>query len=91
MFVLSNQLSGRYTPATELDLIRFWPSPLGDLVWHLITQVNDGLLAAYIIVFDPRRVKRRHFIQFMVYALVCMSLSSNLVALATLIPWFDSV
>ena len=45
-FGLADQLSGRYTPATELDIIGFWPFPLGDLVWHLSTQVNDGILAA---------------------------------------------
>ena len=41
-FGFSNQLSGRYIPATELDLIWFRPFPLGELVWHLSTQVNDG-------------------------------------------------
>ena len=88
-FGLSNQLAGRYIPATELDLIRLRPFPLGDLVWYLITQLNNGDLAAYITVFDPRRGKRRRFIPFLVYALVYPSIASNLVTLATLSPWSD--
>ena len=32
MFGLANQFSGRYTPATELELIRFQHFPLGELV-----------------------------------------------------------
>ena len=30
-----------FIPATELELNMYCPSPLGDLVWHLITQVNN--------------------------------------------------
>ena len=32
--------------ATELELIMFRPSPLGELMWHLSTQFNDGDLDA---------------------------------------------
>ena len=45
-FGLANLISGRYNIATELDIIRFWPLHLGGLVWHLSTQINDGILAA---------------------------------------------
>ena len=43
---LANQQAGRYSPATELELIRFRPLPSGEIVWHVSTQVTDGLLAA---------------------------------------------
>ena len=55
-------------------------------MWHLSTKVNNGLLAAYITVFDPRRGKRRCFIPCLVYALVYLSIASNLVNLDTLSP-----
>ena len=90
-FGLENQQAGSYSLATELELIRFWHLPFGGLVWHLITQVNDGILAAYITVFDPRRGKRRRFIPFLGYYLVYPIISSNLVTLATLSPWYDYV
>ena len=90
-FGLANQLAGRYIPATELKLNRFRPSPLGELIWHLSTQVNVSDLSAYITVFDPKRGKRRLFITFLVYALVYPSIASNLVTLYTLITWSDSV
>ena len=77
--------------STELELIRFLPLPFGELVWHLSTQVNGGLLAAYITVFYPRRGKRRRFINFLVYSLVYIIISSNIMTLATLSPWYDSV
>ena len=60
-------------------------------MWHLSTKVNNSDLSAYINVFDPIRGKRRHFITFLVYALVYLSIASNLVNLATLSPWSDSV
>ena len=60
-------------------------------MWHLITQVNDSDISADINAFDPRRDKRRHFIPFLVYALVYPSIASNLVTLATLSPWSDYV
>ena len=41
-FWLSNQLAGKYISATELELNRFRPFTLGELVWHLSTQVNDS-------------------------------------------------
>ena len=59
-------MAGRYTPATELELIRFLPFTLEELVCHLSTQVNGGDIAAYIAVFEPRRVKIRRFITFLV-------------------------
>ena len=60
-------------------------------MWHLITQVNGGNIAAYITVFEPRRGTRRSFITFMVYVLVYLSIASNIVTLDTLSPWYDSV
>ena len=48
-----------FPPATEIEINMFWPSPFGKLVWHLNTQVNNGLLAAYINVSEIRRGKRR--------------------------------
>ena len=90
-FGLANQQAGSYAPATELYLISFWPLPFGELVWHLITQGNDGGLAAYITVFDPRRGKRMHFITFLVYALFYPSVAINLVNLDTLSPRYYSV
>ena len=45
-FVLANQQAGKYIYATGLELIRFRPLPLGELVWHLSTQVNDSYIAA---------------------------------------------
>ena len=44
-FGFSNQLAGRFAPATELEFNRFWPSPFVEIVWQLITQVNNDLLA----------------------------------------------
>ena len=74
-----------------LELIRFLPLPSRKIVWRLITQVNDGYLAAYIIAFDPSRVNCWRFIPFLAYALVYPSIASNLVTLATLSTWSDSV
>ena len=53
--------------------------------------MGDSDLAAYINVFDPSRGKRRQFIPFLVYDLVYLSIAINLVTLATLVPWSDSV
>ena len=88
---LANQLDERYIPATELELNRFWPLPFGDLVCRLSTQVNNGLLSAYITVFDPSRDKRRCFISFLVYTLVYPSIASSIVTLATLSPQSEYV
>ena len=52
---------------------------------------NNGLLAIYMNVFDPRRGKRMCFIPFIFYALFYLSIASNLVTLATLISNSDSV
>ena len=90
-FGFSNQQARKYITITELELNRSWPFPLGELVWHLISQVNHSDLAAYITVFDPRRDKRRRSIPFMIYALFYPSISSNLVTLNTLSPWSDYV
>ena len=90
-FGLANQQARRYAPATELELIRFWRSPFKDLVWHLSTQLNYSNLDAYITVFDPRRGKFRHFIPFLVYDLFYPSIGSNIVNLAFLTSWSDSV
>ena len=67
------------------------PFPFGELLLHLITQVNDSYLAAYTTVFDLRRDKRRCFIPFLFYALVFPSTTSNLVTLATLSSWYNYV
>ena len=91
MLGLANQQAEIYAPATEFEAIRFRSLPSREIVWHLNTQGNDVLLAAYINVFDPRRGKRRCFIPFLVYALVYPSISSNLITLATLSPWSDPV
>ena len=53
--------------------------------------MNAGLLDVYITVFYPSRGKRKHFIKFLVYALVCPIIDSNLVTLATLSNWSDCV
>ena len=49
--------------------------------------MNDSDIYAYITVFDPSRDKRGRFNPFLVYALVYLSIESNLVTLATLSPW----
>ena len=90
-FGLANRLAGHFAPATELKLIRFSPSPFGGLLWHLSTQVKDGLLPAQITVFDPRRYKRRCFIPCLVYSLVYPGFFSHLVTLATLSPRSGSI
>ena len=87
MFGLSNQQAGKYIFATKLELIRFCSFPLEDLMWNLITQVNDGDLAAYITVFDLSRYKGMCFTPFLVYDMVYLSISRNLVTLATLSHW----
>ena len=90
-FGFSNRLDGSFAPTTELEINRFLPSPLRDLVWHLRTHVNNSILDAYITVFYPRRDKNRCLIPCLVYTLVYPSISSNLVTLATLRPWYESV
>ena len=90
-FVLTNQQDGKYITATELELIRFWPFPLHDLVWHLSTQVKDSDIAAYITVFDRSKDNCRRFIPFLVYNVVYTSIASNIVTLANLSPWSDFV
>ena len=88
---LANQLDGSFPPDTELYTNRFWPSPFGEFVWHVSTQMNNGILAAWITVFDLRRDKRRCFIFYLVYALLYRSISSNLMTLANLSTRSDSV
>ena len=90
-FGLANGLDGSFVPATELDLNRFRPLPFRELVWHLSTQVNNGLLADYITIFDPSRDKCRCFIPFLVYDLVYLSIGSNLVTLDILSSSSESV
>ena len=90
-FGSTNQQAGSYTPATELELIRFRNFPFGDLVWNPSTQVNGDILAAYITVFDPIRGKHRLFIPFLVFVLVYTSIASNLATLDTLSLCSDSV
>ena len=90
-FLLVDQQAGKYISATELELNSFRPLSLRELVWHLITQVNDSDLAVYINVFCLRRDKRRRFIPFLVYALVYPIIASNLLTLANLSPWSDSI
>ena len=45
-FLLANQQVEKYISATELDIHRFWPFTLGELVCNIITQVNDSDLSA---------------------------------------------
>ena len=44
--VLDNQQAEINSPATDLNLVRFWPFPFECLLCHLSTQVNNGILAA---------------------------------------------
>ena len=88
---MANRLAGSFATATELELNRFRSSPFGELVWHLSTQMNSGLLAAYITVFYLRRDKRRRFITCLVYALVYPSIASNLMTVDNLSTRYDSV
>ena len=85
-FGLANRQAGNFVPITELELNWFHTLPFGELMGHLRTQVNNGILAAYITFFDPSRDKRRCFIPCLVYALVYPSIASSLVTLATLNP-----
>ena len=91
MLVLANQQAGGYSPSTELELISFWPLPFRELVWHISTQVNDGILAAYITLFYPRKGKRRRFIPFLIYDLLYPVIASNFMTLATLSSWSEYV
>ena len=50
-FVFANQQDGKYISDTELELIMSWPFPIEELVWHLITQVNNSDIATHITVF----------------------------------------
>ena len=77
MFGLANRLDGRFAPDTENDINRFRPSPSGELVWHLITQVNNNLRANYITVFELKWDKHRRFVSCLVYYLVYPSTDSN--------------
>ena len=90
-FGLDNQLVGTFAPPTELEINRFQHLPFGELVWHLSTQVNSGLLATQITGFEPRRDKSRWFIPCLVYALLYLSNASKTVTLDTLSHWYDSV
>ena len=60
-------------------------------MWHLNTQVKDGILAVYINVFEPRMGKRRRFINFMVYPMVYSSIAIKHVTLDTISPWYEYV
>ena len=48
-FGLANRLAGSFSPATELELNKFSPLPFRYLMWHLSTQVNNGLLASRLL------------------------------------------
>ena len=91
MFWLDKQIYSIYTPTTYLELSRSRPLTLGNLMWHVSTQVNNSILAASIIVFDQSRGKLMRFITFLVYALLYTGITSNLVTFDTLSPWSDSV
>ena len=54
--ILPSDWLGDLSPATELGLNRFWLFPFGELVCHLIAQVNNSLLAAYVTVFLPKEL-----------------------------------
>ena len=88
---LANQQARSYAYSAELELIVVFPFTSGELVWHLITQVNDSLLAACINIFDLRNDNHRSFIYLLVYALFYLIIAINLVTLAILSPLSDSV
>ena len=54
-FGLYDQLAGSFTPATELEINRFWTLPFGEFVWHLSTQVNNKFPADYIKTWSSPR------------------------------------
>ena len=89
-FWLDNKQAVKYISSTELELNSFCHLPLGDLVWHLITQLNDSDISTYINLFDLRRDNHRCFIPFLVYDLVYPGIADSLVTLSTLSPWSDS-
>ena len=60
-------------------------------MWHLSTQLNDIYLDAYITVVDARGGNHRIFIPFLVYDMVYPIIASNIVTLATLSTWPESV
>ena len=91
MLGLVNQQAGSYAPTSELEINRFGNLPFRELMWRLSTQVNGGILAAKINVFDLRMGKRRKFIPFLVYALVYLSIVSKLMKLTALSPWCNYV
>ena len=43
-FGLANFFSGSFAHANELEINIFRPSPFGGIVWHLSTEVNNGLI-----------------------------------------------
>ena len=90
-FGFATQLDGSVATATDLEINMVRTFFFGGLVWHLGTQVNNSLLDAQITVFDPRWVKRRSFIPFLVYNLVYPNIVSNLVNLDILSPWSDAI
>ena len=90
-FVLANQQSESYAPATEVEIIRFLHFPFRELLWNLSTQVNIVILDSWITVFDPSMGKLRCFITFLFYALFYPIISSILATLANLSPWSDSI
>ena len=77
---------GAKIPATELEFIRFWPLPFGEILWDLSTQVSEIILSSYITVFDPRRGKIRRFIPFLFYTLLYPNIASYLANLDILSP-----
>ena len=63
-FSLANGFYGRFISRYWVSWIGFGLCPSRQLVWHLSTQVNIGILDVYITVFDPRRGKRGCFMPF---------------------------
>ena len=53
MFGLSNQLAVSFVPATELEINRFRPTPFGDVVWHLSTQVTTVVYLTMLLLLTP--------------------------------------
>ena len=45
-FWLANQQAVKYISATESEINKCLPFPLGDIVWHISTKVNDIHIAA---------------------------------------------
>ena len=80
-FSLANSLDGRFISRYCVSLIGFGLRPSRELIWHLGTQVNNGLLGVYITVLNRGRVSVCASSPF------CFTLWSIRVLLVTSRPW----